>query len=194
VDHAFLGLVPGLVRVYEGHDEGSFRRDRVEVLEEPETVFGVACTAVRQEVFLDGVLAEVTTEWYASDAGGNVWMFGEASVEIEDHVPVPAEDSWQAGVDGAVPWMVLGAEVEVGQVYSGSHPGGREEVTVLALDQSVAVPAGIFEGCLVVVETNPEDEPVDVEDADRIIYAPAVGMVSEDSPGGRIELVSFGPE
>jgi hypothetical protein len=195
VDHAFMPLLPGTVRIYEGTDDGRARRDRVVVLAETELILGTACTAVHQQVHLDGELAEDTTEWFAADAEGNVWKFGEESLEFEEGVPLLTEDSWRAGRAGAAPWMVLAADPRPGDVYAALLPEGREEVTVVGLAVTAQVAAGLFGGCLEVVEAGSDDpgEPVDVEDADRIIYAPGVGMVSEESPSGRIELVSFGP-
>lgn len=184
VDHHYMPLVPGSVWSYVGHEDGIPKREEVRVLEDTRLVFGVPCSAVVEEIFLEDELVEMTTHFLASDALGNVWRFGEESIEFEDGVPVVSEDSWEAGVDGALPWITLSADPVVGDVFS---DGGNEEATVLAVDATAGVPAGVFEGCLEVEETNPEDP----EDRDRIIYAPDVGLVSEESPNGRIDLVSF---
>lgn len=188
VGHPFMPLTPGTLLVYEGFDEGLPRRDEVRVQREPETILGVACTAVVQQVIIDGEPAESTTEWFAQDRAGNVWKFGEESQEFDGGAgAATTPDSWRAGASGALPWMVLSAQPRAGDVYDGTWPGGEEVVSVVATDAVAAVPFGSFAGCLVALETNPDD----VEDADRIIYAPGVGSISEQGAGGLIELVEM---
>src|SRR5213075_2070939 len=49
---------------------------------------------------------EVTRDWYAQDKCGNVWYFGEHTVEyVHGH---PRDNgSWEAGVDGNLPGVAL---------------------------------------------------------------------------------------
>lgn len=56
-------------------------------------------------------------DWFAQDADGNVWYLGEESTEYEDGEGVSTEGSWEAGVDGALPGIVMPAEPTVGQAY-----------------------------------------------------------------------------
>jgi len=187
VDHLYLPLAPGARWVYEGEQDGVPRHEETRVLAQRRTILGVSCTTVVEEVTDDGELVEVTRTWLAQDTAGNVWRFGEESVEYEDGQPVAGGDSWEAGVDGARPWIVLAADPRAGDVYSGNRAGGWDQVNVVSLSESATVPAGSFEGCLATVETNPDDP----EDADRIIYAPGLGLVSERSTAGAIELVAY---
>lgn len=184
VEHPFLPLLPGRVWVYEGLDEGRLRREAVRAQEEPREVLGIACTALTMEVALDGEVVEITTEWFAQDRDGNVWKFGEETLEFSGGAFGLSEDSWTAGADGAVPWMFLAALPQPGDRYVGDRPNGHEETLVLSVDETAVVPAGIFGGCLQVEETTE-----DVEDADVVLYAPAVGRVAEQGTGGSIELV-----
>jgi len=82
--------------------------------------------------------------------------------------------------------MMLAANPVVGDEYAGSHADGQDVMVVLSLDEIVTVPAGSFDHCMKVQE-NPDDP----EDADLIIYAPGVGLTSEQSTSGRIELISI---
>jgi len=184
VEHAYMPLMPGSHWSYVGDEDGLPKREEVRVLAEPRMVFGVPCTAVVEHIFVEGELTEMTTHYLAQDILGNVWRFGEQSIEFEDGQGTITEDSWEAGVAGALPWITLSADPQVGDIFS---DGGNEEATVLAVDATALAPAGMFQGCLEVEETNPEDP----EDKDRIIYAPGVGLVSEESPTGRIDLVSY---
>lgn len=189
VDHPYMPLVPGTRWSYAGHEDGLPKREEVSVLDGAHMILGVPCTAVEEQVFLDGELVEVTTHYLAEDALGNVWRFGERSIEFDDGAPEITEDSWEAGVDGAVPWLALSAAPRPGdQFIADGQDGGTDVFTVLSVDATATVPFGVFEGCVEVEETNAED----IEDVDRILYAPGVGLVSEDSRGGRIELVSYG--
>ena len=53
-------------------------------------------------LYLEGRLAEHTTDWYTQDAPGNVWYFGEQTAELDATGKVTStEGTWQAGVDGA---------------------------------------------------------------------------------------------
>jgi hypothetical protein len=185
VDNPYLPMFPGTVWIYEGDDNGILRRDVVRILDETRVIEGVTCTEMYQEVYRDGELSETTSHWYAQDREGNVWVYGENSLEYEDGQAVTTEDSWLAGVGGMRPWMVLAGDPQVGDVYLGANPTGREEVRVLSVTESAAAAAGQFENCVAVEESDPDDP----EDVDMIIYGPGVGMVSEESPGGRIELV-----
>jgi hypothetical protein len=183
LDHPYFPMVPGSVRIYEGHAEGEARRDEIRVLEEPREIAGVACTAIYQEVYLDGELAEVTTEWFAQDGEGSIWRFGEETFEIEAGVPLLSPDSWLAEEEGAVAWLFLPGSPQVGETYAGYRPGSHDSYTVVSLDQSAEVPAGHYQQCMEV-----EENPDDPDDADIILYAPGTGMVSEESADGKIEL------
>ncbi len=190
ISHPYLPMDPGTVWIYEGDHDGLPRRDEARILEEPRVIHGIPCATLLQEVYIDGKIAEVTRHWYAQDVDGNLWTYGEHSVEFGGGQAVTTTDSWQAGVDGAEPWMVLGADPQVGDRYYGEYPGGRDEVLVLSLNETAVVPAGTFENCLSALETNLDDP----EDADRVIYSPGLGLVSEKSSTGKIELTEIRKE
>ena len=63
--------------------------------------------SAHDQVFLDGVLAEDTFDWFVQDAEGNVWYFGEDSKEIEDGQIVSTEGSWEAGVGDDEPGNIM---------------------------------------------------------------------------------------
>jgi hypothetical protein len=185
VRHSYFPLVEGSRWVLEGEEEGQDRRDEVRVLDGTRVVAGVACTAVLEEFFLDGRLAETTTEWFAEDLEGNVWKFGEESFGQDTDFPVRSDDSWIAGEDGARPFVAFPRRLRVGDVFFGFAPGAPDEFRVLSLTDTLTLPAGRFDGCLRLWEN-----PLDVEDADILLYAPGVGRVSETTPTGFVNLVS----
>lgn len=188
VDHNFFPLLPGSHWTLEGDEDGLPKREEVRVLDQSHLILGIPCTAVVEDVFVDGELTETTTQWFAQDTDGNVWLFGEESLEYAGGPPVPTEDSWRAGVGGKRAWIFLAAAPEVGDIYAGNRGDGWDQNEVLSVNAFAAVPFGAFPGCLDVEETNPDDP----EDMDRILYGPGVGRVSEESASGAVRLTSFG--
>jgi hypothetical protein len=77
----------------------------------------VTTTVVHDQAFIKGELVEDTLDWYAQDAAGNVWYFGEDTKELEDGVVVSTEGSWEAGVDNARAGIFMPAQPTVGQVF-----------------------------------------------------------------------------
>jgi hypothetical protein len=55
------------------------------------------------------VPVERTFDWYAQDKQGNVWYMGELSLEKKNGKFAKASDSWQSGVDGAQPGIIMPA-------------------------------------------------------------------------------------
>src|SRR5436305_11156478 len=102
VDNPWFPLKPGSVWRYRGVKDGKPSRDVVKVTGATKTIRGVITTAVSDRLYLSGRLEERTTDWYAQDARGNVWYFGEDTTELDRHGHVKTrEGSWQAGVNGA---------------------------------------------------------------------------------------------
>ncbi len=189
VNHTFFPLLPGSHWTLDGDEDGLPKREEVRVLPDPHMILGVRCTAVVEDVYVDGELVETTTTWFAQDTDGNVWRFGEESLEFDGGAPIPSEDSWRAGMDGKRAWIFLAAAPEVGDIYAGNRGDGWDQNEVLSVTAVAAVPAGGFAGCLDIEETNPDDP----DDLDRILYGPGVGRVSEVSSTGVVQLTSFGP-
>jgi hypothetical protein len=189
VDHRWFPIEPGRVWVYEGVDDGLPKREEVRTLDEHRLIAGVSCTAIEETGFLDDELVDRTTEWFAQDHRGNVWKFGEESFEADGGIMVRTDDSWVAGVAGARPWLAFPADPAVGARYVGYRPGGQDVHMVASTTSTADVPAGVFLGCLEIVE-NPDDP----DDSDIILYGPGVGRVSEVNSSGYVELVSVLPE
>jgi len=185
ISHPYFPLERGTLRTYEGDYKGRPWLELVRTLDETRVILGVQCTGVAEEVFVNDELLEVTTEWYAQDAEGNVWKFGEESSEAVDGRLVRRDDSWIAGVHGAVQWKAFLADASVGDRFFGYSPAGQDTFEVVSTSATAAVPAGLFQDCLHILE-NPEN----AEDMDIILYARGVGRVSERSSEGKIVLVT----
>ncbi|HEX6461611.1 MAG TPA: hypothetical protein VF032_22060 [Thermoleophilaceae bacterium] len=121
VDNPWFPLRSGSVWRYRGVKDGKPSRDVVRVTGVRKRIQGVTTTAVSDRLYLAGRLEERTTDWYAQDAAGNVWYFGENTAELDRHGHVKTrEGSWQAGVNGAKPGIFMPAHPHPGQT-------GRQE-------------------------------------------------------------------
>jgi hypothetical protein len=102
--------------------------------------------------------------------------------------------SWEAGVDGAAPGIVMPAAPEPGHAFRQEFSRGVAEdlAEIVAVDARARVPAGRYDHVVVTKEWNPL-EPKIVE---RKRYAPGIGLVAETTVrGGRghTGLVTFVP-
>jgi hypothetical protein len=179
-------LVPGTQYVYEGSGE----RVEVTVTSETRQILGVTCIVVHDVVTVDGEVTEDTYDWYAPDNAGNVWYFGEDTKEYEGGRVVSTEGSWEAGIDGAKPGIVMHATPPaIGSPYRQEYYACQAEdmAEVVGLSQSVTVPYGNFNDCLQTREFTPLEPDVN----EHKYYAPGVGLVLEVSigSGDRTELV-----
>ena len=193
IDNPWLPLRTGARWVYRETDaEGAEQRVEVTVLDETREVMGVEARIVHDVVTEDGELVEDTYDWYAQDADGNVWYLGEETKEYEDGKPATTAGSWEAGVDGAQPGIVMPAEPEAGTIYRQEHYEGEAEdaAEVLSLDEKVEVPLGSYAGVLMTKDYTPLEPDV----LEHKFYARGVGLVlalAISGGSGREELVEF---
>ena len=192
VDNPYFPLPAGAQWVYEGRVEDGLERTVVEVTDDTRDVMGVTCVVVRDTVTLDGEVIEDTFDWFAQDADGAVWYFGEETYEYEDGEIVSTEGAWQAGVDGAQPGIVMLAQPRVGDSYRQEYYEGEAEdaAEVLSVTDSAAVPVGTYEDVLVTEEVNPLEADV----VEHKYYARGVGpILTVQVQGGsdREELVEM---
>lgn len=182
IDHPFFPLVPGTTLHYQGVSEDGPESNDVFVTHETRQILGITATVVRDVEYLEGELVEETFDWYAQDQTGNVWYLGEDSREFEDGEPVGSGGSWEAGVEGARPGIIMLADPAVGDRYYQEFLLGEaeDEGEVVAVDRSVVVPFGAFDGC---VETE-DFTRLEPEERERKVYCPGVGLVLEESLDG----------
>ena len=142
-------------------------------------IMGVRTSVVRVREWKRNTLVEETRDWYAQDKTGTVWYFGEAVDNYKDGKLDNHKGSWEAGVDGAVPGIIMLGEPEVGQTYRQEYYKHRAEDmgTIVALDAKVSVPLGKFENCLKVrdwsrIEAGNEHK----------YYCPEIGFLTMEDP------------
>src|SRR5262249_48281765 len=159
VTNRYLPLVPGTAHRYRGLRDGAPTSHVVTVTRQTRTVMGVRCVVVKDVVMQNQSLVEKTTDWYAQDRAGNVWYFGEDTAEYQNGVATNTAGTWEAGVDRALPGIVMPAAPKVGRTYQQEYRPGvaLDKATVLALDATVKVPAGTFQRAIVTLDKNPLD-------------------------------------
>jgi hypothetical protein len=153
IDNEYFPMKPGTVFLYKGGTE----RDEMTVTHSTKMVMGVECVVVDDRAWEGGQLVEKTYDWFTQDDKGNVWYFGEDTKEYENGEVVSTKGSWEAGVDGAKPGIIMQADPEVGQSYRQEYyPGEAMDMArVLSLDASVTVSYGSFDHVLETKEWTP---------------------------------------
>jgi hypothetical protein len=190
ITNPYLPLQPGHRWVYEGRTEDGFERKVVEVTDETRVVMGVTCVVVKDTVMLDGQLHEDTVDWFAQDRSGAVWNFGEETRKRQDDGSFTPAGSWEAGVNGAHPGVVMPADPRPGGPYRQEYlPGEAEDMArVLRVNETLRVPFGSYVQVVVTRDWSPLDPGV----AEHKHYAPGIGLIREEAVEGdpyRVELV-----
>lgn len=175
--NSFFPLTIGTIRTYEGLTVEGLETIVVTVTPDTRTILGIQCAVVRDIAYLDGEVIEDTLDYYATDDSGNVWYFGENTVEYENGLAVSTHGAWIAGEDGAKPGIVMKANPQVGAVYRQEFaPSEAEDAAeVIARNRRVATPAGTFTGC---VKTE-DFTPIEPDALEYRFYAPGIGVVRE---------------
>jgi len=172
IDNPFLPWTVGSRFVFDGTEHVE-----VTVLPDTKEILGVATTTVHDQVFSGGEVTEDTLDWYAQDAQGNVWYFGERTAEYTKGKVTSTEGSWVGGVDGAQPGIVMLAQPEVGDSYRQEYLKGQAEdlAAVTALTGSISSKAGSWSGADVLVTE--EWTPLEPGVREQKTYARGVGVV-----------------
>ncbi len=199
--NTFFPFVPGAVKVAQGRSEGARVTD-VDIFrsETRSFVLGgatVACRTFEEIAFDDGVLVEISMNYFAQADDGTVYYFGEVVDNYEDGVVVDHGGSWLVGgpvgsdppetQTVATPAIFMPANPEVGDVFRPEDlPDGSVEVdTIHRLDRKVTTPAGKFTGCIEVREFSPATGEKETK-----WYAPGVGVVATKTAGEQTKLES----
>ena len=192
IDNPYFPMAAGTTWSYQGREDGEVERIEVVVTSEIRMIDGVGATVVRDTVLLDGELIEDTFDWFAQDSEGNVWYLGEDSTEYEDGEIVSTAGSWEAGVDGALPGIIMYADpaAHINQPYRQEFFEGEAEDVgeIVETGVSVTVAGVTYENVIVVREWNPL-EPGEFENK---YHAPGIGVVLEEvveGGSGRVELL-----
>jgi hypothetical protein len=197
ITNPWFPLARGSVYVYDGQKDGKAARDVMTVNRRVKTITGIRAAVVNDRLFLNGRLAERTTDWYAQDKRGTVWYLGEKTAELNARGKVTStEGSFLNGRDGAQGGIFMPAHPAVGQSFQQEAFKGEAEdrFRILDLAASVTTPAVSSTSAMLTKETTPLEPGV----VDHKYYVQGIGTVKEQqvagaSPGQAesTELVSF---
>jgi hypothetical protein len=186
IDNPHWPMTVGSRWVYRVVDtsDGSVQRDVIRVTSRTKMIAdGVKARVVSDIVSDHGTPTEVTRDWYAQDSDGNVWYFGENTVEYKHGKPTD-NGTWEAGIDGNLPGLALPAAPEVGMSYREEYSKGvaEDQSRVLALDEQAQVPAGHYRDVLMTEDFSPLEPNV----SEIKFYAPGSGqaVLAVDASGG----------
>jgi hypothetical protein len=188
VTNPYFKLTPGTTLIYEGTRDGAPIRAEMTVTKETKVIMGVRCVVVRDIV--SGALDERTADWYAQDDKGNVWYFGEDTKEYTNGKVSSTAGTWEAGVDGALPGIVMQASPTPGAPYRQEYrPAVAEDVAkVLRIHDIVNVGAGNFSNVVVTEDT----DLLDSTKLEHKFYGAGAGMIKiEGSVNGHHEVMTL---
>src|SRR4030088_157673 len=126
--------------------------------------------------FINGQIEEVALDYFAQDDDGTVYYLGEDVDNYKDGKVVAHEGAWLYGKDTQILGVIMPAYPRVGQKFSPEDVGKvtKENDIVISLSEKASVPAGKFDNCLKVKETNSDGE------TEEKLYAPGVGAIKEE--------------
>ncbi len=193
IDNTYWPMAPGTRWTYrETNAEGNVSDVVVVVTTETKEIAnGIVARVVRDTVSQDGEIIEDTFDWYAQDSDGNIWYLGEDTAEFENGEMVSTEGSFEAGVDGALPGIIMPGEPQPGMKYREEYYAGEAEDNgeVLSVEEMAEVPYGQFQDVLLIKDTITLEPDV----LEYKLYAPGVGPVlvlAVSGGGGREELIT----
>ena len=187
IDNPYYPLPVGRVLTYKDEARAT---DTITVTNQTKVIEGITTTVVTQKlVARQGKTLEKTTDWFAQDKQGNVWYMGEATKAYLPGGQVDPSGSWQAGVNGGQPGMIMEANPQIPDAYRQEYLKGEAEDTawITGRGGSLTVPYGTVHNVL----TSLEHTALEPDVIDMKIYAPGLGIVMEQAVAGGQELAKL---
>jgi len=198
IDNTYFTLEPKTAFTYKAEGADGCEVDVTTVTNRTRTIAGVTTRIVHDQAFEGdtcttdpSALVEDTFDYYAQDNSGNVWYFGEDTFHCQGAGNcTPSDGAWLAGVDGAVPGIIMLASPRSGDTYRQEfYPGHAEDqasvtstgITV-KLAREDAYPPGAFTGCIKTKEFTVLDKGA----VEYKYYCPDVGLVVVDEHHGTV--------
>jgi hypothetical protein len=187
IDNEFFPLAAGDELVLEGEDDGETIRVEITVSDpiDTEVVDGVETLVMVETEYEDGELVEISYNFMAQADDGTVCYFGEDVDIYEGGVVVSNDGQWRAGVDEALPGIIMPADPLVGDAFFQEFaPGVAEDMSsVVAFGRAISVPAGDFDDTLTAKDCNPLEDA----ETDRKVYVRGIGLAIDEEA----ELISY---
>jgi hypothetical protein len=189
VDNPYYPLPVGRTLVYSGIKDGQTQRDTVTITNQTKVILGVTATVVSDIADHNGTLLEKTSDWYAQDKQGNVWYLGEDTVHYLPHGKTDTSGSWEAGVNGAQPGIIMESNPQIPDSYRQEYLAGQAEDTAWIVDRgaTVSVPYGKVRNVLTTLEATRLEPGA----YDQKVYGPGLGIILEQSLSGANEFAKL---
>lgn len=169
-------LHPGWSYRYTGVKDGQKAVDVVTVAGTT-VIGGTTARVVLDRLYLDGKLAEKTSDFFAQDQCGNVWYVGEDTVAADDQGNLTDRSgSFRAGTGGAQPGVFMPANLRDQSWYRQEWLAGQ------AQDEFRIT--GMAGGVVSVTERSALEPGILAHKTYRV----GVGVVSEAEPGESLTL------
>ena len=177
--------------ILEGKEGGQTIRIERTILLNKHKKFTIAGQTIDSLVMEDreiknGALEEVTLDYFAQDDEGTVYYLGEDVDEYDGGKVKGHSGAWLFGKDTQHPGVIIPAHPKVGDKFKSEDVNKEihEDDEVVAVNETVSVPAGTYENCVKVKEVLADGE------IEFKYYAPGVGVVREVPAGGDVVLKS----
>lgn len=164
IDNNYFPLVPGTTLTYEADTKDGCEVNVFTVTSDTRQIDGVTTRVIHDQAYESdacttdpSALVEDTLDYHAQDDAGNVWYFGEDSYDCEGAGNCTRSDgSWLAGVNGAIPGIVMLASPRSGDTYYQEQASdvAEDQATVtstgltVTLKREDAYPPGTFSNCI----------------------------------------------
>jgi hypothetical protein len=189
----FIPLETGSQLTLEGEDAKEEVVVEIEVLDEFKDITldsdTITTRVVMETEYKDGELVEESWNWFAiCEETNSVFYFGEWVINYDDD-GTNNEGSWEAGVDGATPGIIMPGTFLLGARYFQeiAEDVAMDRAENIEMDLTVTTkegdPAFEFHNCVKVFETTPLEPGA----KDFKIYAPGIGLIVD----GPIKLVDY---
>lgn len=195
IDNPYFPLIPGTTLIYEGLTEDGLEYVEINVLTEPRQVMGITATVVKDTVYAEDEMVEQTFDWFAQDKAGNVWYLGETVDNYEDGQLLDHAGSWEAGVNDALPGIIMYANpaAHIGETYYQEYyPGEAEDqAKLLSASENVTIAYGTYTD---VVKTY-DFSTLDPDAQEEKYYAAGIGTIKtvDLKTGETFALIEFHP-
>lgn len=183
----YFSLNPGDKSTFEGEDDGEEVRLEITVENETKAItlkgpggatMSLLARVVVEREWVDGELVEESRNFFSRCRQTNdVFYFGE-SVDIFENGGVSHEGSWEAGVKGAQPGIIMPARFLLGSRYFQEQASGvaMDRAEHVEMELTVKAAGRTFRDCVKVVETS----PLEPGHESVKVYCPGVGQVIDN--------------
>ena len=184
----FFVLEPGFKLILEGLEGKEFVHLEITVLNERITITGVETRVVEEVETHDGLLVEISRNYFAICKPTNsVVYFGEDVDIYKDGVVVSHDGAWKAGKKGARAGLIMPGVLLLGARYFQeiAPDVALDRAEILSISEVLDTPAGTFEDVLKTEETT----PLEPNSKGFKFYAPGIGLIQDST----VKLVWFSP-